>query len=308
MHDDIKTLTGDIVRGWTGGRRIDLITGGFPCQPVSVAGKRMGKEDDRYLWPEMLRIIDELRPARVLGENVAGIVTMGLDEVLSDLEALGYTCWPVVIPAAAVGAPHRRDRVWILADSERGGRREPMRTDYVQWALPEAIGREGASGFGSSRADVPNTIGIGQPGSWPREHASDQAPDREGKAGDAVYAGAAGTGTESLGGLGEQVDGLPGRMDERPASGPDNADDGATPSGHIPRPAWPVLARLGRGRSIESALEEATMELNPWAGDWESDCPRTTTHEPERTHELKALGNAIVPQVAYEILRAWEAA
>jgi hypothetical protein len=105
IHGDIRTLTGEIVSGWAGGRPVDLITGGFPCQPVSVAGKRMGKEDDRYLWPEMLRVIAGIRPHRVLGENVAGIVTMGLDAVLSDLESLGYTCRPVVIPAAAVGAP-----------------------------------------------------------------------------------------------------------------------------------------------------------------------------------------------------------
>lgn len=95
--------------------RIDLLTGGFPCQPFSHAGKRRGKEDDRYLWPEMLRVIKEFKPRWVVGENVAGIVNMALDQVCLDLEAQGYEVQPVIIPACAVNAPHRRDRVWIVA-------------------------------------------------------------------------------------------------------------------------------------------------------------------------------------------------
>ena len=100
------------------GVRADLITGGFPCQPYSLSGKRAGASDDRALWPEMCRVIDEAKPSWVLGENVAGLVTMELDRVLSDLEAIGYSAWPIVVPACAVDARHRRDRVWIVAHSE----------------------------------------------------------------------------------------------------------------------------------------------------------------------------------------------
>lgn len=100
---------------------IDVICGGFPCQPFSVTGKQRGKEDDRHLWPEMLRLIQEIRPAWVIGENVAGFIAMALDNVLSDLEGEGYACQTFVIPACAVGGIHRRDRVWIVAHTEHNG-------------------------------------------------------------------------------------------------------------------------------------------------------------------------------------------
>lgn len=111
---DIRTLTGERFYENTGMRTVDAISGGFPCQPFSVAGKRRGKEDDRYLWPEMLRVISELRPTWVIGENVAGIVNMALDQVYADLENEGYTVQALIIPACAVDAPHRRDRCAII--------------------------------------------------------------------------------------------------------------------------------------------------------------------------------------------------
>ena len=93
---------------------IDLVCGGFPCQPVSVAGQQVGTKDNRWLWPEMFRVCRESRPRWLLAENVHGLIAMELDSVLADLESEGYEAGTLVLPACAVDAPHRRDRVWVV--------------------------------------------------------------------------------------------------------------------------------------------------------------------------------------------------
>lgn len=120
--DDIHELDGREYRG------VSLITGGFPCQPFSQAGQQRGADDDRALWPEMLRVITEARPRFVLGENVAGIINLELDGVLSSLEAEGYSVGAVVVPACAVDARHRRDRVWIIGADNLADPNDPRRT------------------------------------------------------------------------------------------------------------------------------------------------------------------------------------
>ncbi len=148
---------------WHG--KVDVLTGGFPCQPFSLAGRRKGADDNRYLWPQMLRAIRQIHPTWVVGENVAGIKTMvescqvtqmgrtdylfeenhlyreesrfTLDKICADLEAEGYSVQPLVIPACAIGAPHRRDRVWIIA--HRSGQRA------------ETVQQEGQDGICSAR-------------------------------------------------------------------------------------------------------------------------------------------------------------
>ena len=116
-YNDITKTDFSIHRG-----AIDIISGGFPCQPYSSAGKRLGKEDERHLWPEMLRAIREIQPSWVVGENVRGLTNWNgglvFDEVQSDLEIEGYEVLPFLLPACAVGAPHRRDRIWFIAYSD----------------------------------------------------------------------------------------------------------------------------------------------------------------------------------------------
>lgn len=112
QYTDIKNFNGKEYA-----KAIDIISGGFPCQPFSVAGQRKGKDDDRYLWEEMLRVISEIQPTYVIGENVTGIIGLALDTVLSDLEAQDYTTETFIIPACSKNAWHKRDRVWIVAYS-----------------------------------------------------------------------------------------------------------------------------------------------------------------------------------------------
>ena len=116
-YEDVRDVTRERLDA-DGVGAIDVICGGWPCQPFSVAGKQAGKEDDRHLWPEVHRLIQECRPKWVIGENVSGFVTMALDDTISDLESEGYTARAMVIPACAVNAIHRRDRVWIVAYAE----------------------------------------------------------------------------------------------------------------------------------------------------------------------------------------------
>lgn len=126
IFDDVKTLTKDDIS-----EPIDIISGGFPCQPFSVSGKQLGGKDDRYLWPEFARLIEEFKPSWIVGENVVGIIDLALDDVLADLERIGYSSRAFVIPACAVGAKHERQRVFIVgfnadrsnADRERNARK-----------------------------------------------------------------------------------------------------------------------------------------------------------------------------------------
>jgi DNA (cytosine-5)-methyltransferase 1 len=128
QHQDIREFDATAYAG-----RIDIISGGFPCQPYSTAGKRKGKDDERHLWPEMLRVIQECAPTYVVGENVRGLISwnggMVFEEVCADLEAQGYTVQPFVLPAAGVGAPHRRDRVWFVAYSNDNRAERTSRQD-----------------------------------------------------------------------------------------------------------------------------------------------------------------------------------
>jgi DNA (cytosine-5)-methyltransferase 1 len=231
-YGDVRNVPGEL-SAW-------LVTGGFPCQPFSVAGKQRGKADDRWLWPEMAGVIECIRPRWVLGENVPGIIRMELDTVLSDLERLDYTAWPIVIPAVGVDAPHRRERVWIVAYTDEGdsGRRsiQPQR---------EAQGRTAADGHGENVAYT-DSRRLGQ------RHAPEQTIPEFNKNG--------------------------------------NVSD-ANNSG-----------RTQQRRTIAVQPQHAAIECGSrWQP--EPELGRVAHGIPARVDRLRGLGNAIVPQVAYQLIK-----
>ena len=217
---------------------VDLIAGGFPCQPHSVAGKRRGKEDDRNLWPDYLRIIQELKPRWVVGENVPGIITTMLDDVLADLEGAGYTVGTFNIPASAFGANHRRYRIFVVAHASQQYR---------------TVKRQKALKFGRGSEIVADTDGV--QGGLSGEPREDQAE-----------AGASG---EAL----------------------SNAISRRRQSSNKEERSLPILDQN----------HYADLSVN-WSA--EPDVGRVANGVPHRVDRLRALGNAVVPQVAEFIGRS----
>ena len=139
---------------------IDIITGGFPCQPFSLAGKRKGKDDERYLWHEMLRAIQQIQPTYVVAENVRGLLTIDVglvfEQVCADLEAEGYEVQPILLPAAGVNAPHRRDRIFIVAYSKHN-RHQAIRRKEKEKNGIQGVNRSEMGARQSDRTDIRST-------------------------------------------------------------------------------------------------------------------------------------------------------
>jgi DNA (cytosine-5)-methyltransferase 1 len=179
-HGDVRNVGRDNLEA------VDLIAGGFPCQPFSLAGQRRGESDDRNLWPEMRRIVEDLRPRWVLAENVPGIISLYLDTVLSDLEALGYTTGAVVLPACAFDAPHIRQRLFIVANAAsecRGARGAEPAGQQRQAGLAHggAYVADAASIAQREPADQADAIAVGRAAWHEPGHGSrnDAYTDRE---------------------------------------------------------------------------------------------------------------------------------
>lgn len=273
---------------------IDLLCGGYPCQPFSVAGKQKGTEDDRHLWPRMFEIIKHKRPTWVLCENVPGHVNLGLDQVLFDLESEGYSWQTFVLGAVAVDAPHRRQRLFIVAntESERYGRSSSQRSGETERELQpqeqegSAVGSkvEGCGGLRGEAEDVANTQDIGHLLS---AHEGEQAR-RSARCGEGQFKG------NSTDVPNTQSEGLEGQRIDREISRNKTSRKFDAQSG---------TNRNEHGeRSIKRGLGGMVDGVPSWLH--EPNIPRVTTNQVGRTQRLKALGNAVVPQVIAQIARA----
>jgi DNA (cytosine-5)-methyltransferase 1 len=262
IAEDVKELASDPDRNVPD---CSIITAGYPCQPFSVAGARRGTEDDRHIWPEIFTIIKAKRPTWAVFENVYGHVSMGLDEVLSDLEGEGYATRPFIVPAVACDAPHRRDRVWIIgrnvgntehngssaAKIKRGSKEASNNKSEGQIKTSQSEGtsqsRNGGSMEASPRADnVGNTFSSRQHGINRRQSKQEPQNGREDVA-DTNY---------------------PGQQKQR--------------------------------RSKPPRTEHKAPECGSW---WKPEPPvgRVAHGIPRRVDRLRGLGNAIVPQIAQRI-------
>jgi DNA (cytosine-5)-methyltransferase 1 len=261
-HGDITKTDFTIYRG-----QCDIVTGGFPCQPYSLAGKRKGKADDRHLWPEMCRAIREIQPTWVVGENVFGLVNwdggLVFNEVQADLEAAGYEVFPYVLPAVSVNAPHRRDRIFFVAYNSNG-RIEKMHQRSKYKNKTESTPNPNSNG--QHRSNSEHEINTSKGGQYAQHDTKQIAID-----------------TECIGRVKEWNDNgfletaQQAKCGEQQLSGADSAQ------------SWwrnfPTQSPIRFGDDgISTRLDSITFPK------W-------------RNESIKAAGNAIVPQVAFQIFK-----
>lgn len=253
-YEDIRNFNAKKYEG-----SIDVISGGFPCQPFSVAGNRKGKDDDRYLWNEMLRVVGEVKPTYVVGENVTGIISMALDTVLSDLENEGYATESFIIPACAKNAWHRRDRVWIVAHSNHNGNNRTSRSSE--------------SSSKKKRVEEYNEV---DQSCKPGVFSSNPTSGRRGEFGDSEQA-------------------------QRNESGNETQPFSSCAIANVTH-----ANNTGREEQWKSVANEKKFFAPKCSSWWETEprVGRVVDGIPGRVDRLKGLGNAIVPQVAYEIFSA----
>jgi DNA (cytosine-5)-methyltransferase 1 len=268
--------------------QIDIITGGFPCQPYSSAGKRKGKEDERHLWPEMLRAIREVSPRFVVGENVRGLTNWNgglvFDEVCAELESIGYQVAPVIIPACGLNAPHKRERIWFVAYAENSGYRGGLceRCSSREWQLlqkKQGWREMGCEAEGCSRKwATTNTDGSEQRNNNRADNSKAEKVRRQNQ----------------------------GDVSRELSS---------------PRPIVQPKSERLQEPAENGELERTRSQFTGKRNDWEQFptqspvCSRNDGFPSEldgitfpkwRNESIKAYGNAIVPQVAFEIFKALE--
>lgn len=319
-YDDISKVDFRRHRG-----TIDILSGGFPCQPYSSAGKRLGKEDDRHLWPEMLRAIREISPTYVVGENVLGLTNWNgglvFEEVQADLESEGYEVQPFILPAAGVNAPHKRDRVWFVARANRSndGRtpgqdaseegekriqernqvRQPIKSGEVFENAPNTL----RNGLHDKPAKENNKVREDNKQSGKQRIGTTKRFSDKWDAADPTYNGLEHR-TESRGlseGKGETRIGTRGFTKAKgEISDAANANSGRQPS----KKHGQAETRRTTKASVSNDWENfPTQPPVRWGNDGLPSELDGITFPKWRNESIKAYGNAIVPQVAYQIFK-----
>lgn len=274
-YGDVRKLRGSFLPP------VDLLCGGFPCQPVSTAGRRKGTKDERWLWPEFARLVGEMGPRYVFVENVPGLLSKGGVEVVADLAEMGFDAEWGVVPASAVGAPHIRERVFILAHAKRSG------------ARVEAHNSEGSTRLHSSVPSQPEVLrrGDGEGGAA----RADSASGESGMVADSYR--------QSNGGLDRGWEDE-GSKDELAGDGKDVAESDTPGRGNAQE--GQARGRLARRRAAKdlAPVGSSGSKLNGGRGgvsEWwavEPDVGRVAYGIPRRVDRLRVLGNAVVPQWA----------
>ena len=275
--------------------QIDVLTGGFPCQPYSMAGKRLGKEDDRHLWPEMLRVIREVKPRWVIGENVLGLVNWNeglvFHEVQTDLEAEGYEVWPYVLPAVSVNAPHRRDRVWFVAYTNNNGLNQRYSNNEIKSGQG---GVDALSNINKSNGNgiVTNTSFIGcnnWSNNWKKRYIQNDIgfTKKDKSKGNRRECGVSQISSIATNPKCERLEGH-GRCQEISRQSNKQSNICTQKNSITNWNKWPTVAPIcTRNDGLSSRLDSITFPK------W-------------RNESIKAGGNAIVPQVVYQIFKTIE--
>ena len=290
IHEDIRNLDGKKYRN-----SIDLVAGGFPCQPFSVAGKRKGADDDRHLWPEMLRVIKEAKPRWVIGENVFGFINMALDDVQADLEREHYEVRKFVLPAVAVDARHRRDRIFLVAYSN----------SPAVWNLPERqeIGRNNvqAGRQAITPHDGPSQSMANTNSPWELQQKGDQQESWRWSGNSSQdVANSYGEGLEIGQDLRENHEQ---ELSPSERSGSERREDVANSHGTRSEAGLSGQESWQEGNSGELDHQGHQQSWREEVREWPAEpcVGRVADGVPNRVDRIKGLGNAVVPQLIQAI-------
>ena len=309
---DIKNVTKETVP-----TRPDVICGGFPCQPFSVAGDQRAKDDPRHLWPEMLRIIKEQKPTWVVGENVSGLVKLGLDEILDEMEDQGYSTRTFNIPAFSVGAPHQRQRLWIighLGDPEHNGSPTPERQRGLlkqpeepkkQISIWELEGTSSASGDVANPDNERVRSRIGGDDFDYEEESGEGGVDGEGSAGDDEWYDTSPTQDEGVDMANPES--FKSREQTKRQGRKNTARRSDDSRGTKTERTETVTDPNGKGlqgQRKKYKLPKSKRKREIGGSSWwdvEPNVGRVAYGVPNRVFKLRALGNSIIPQIAQKI-------